>query len=521
MLIKFNKILDVSIILIIYVFFHTIILKLVGNIPSEIFSKSFTFFTSSFSYFPSSFLFLSVVVFLIVNFQKFHWENFENYRIIKVFVLILSSAIFWEQGFYDYNFYLDSDIILDKMILFVFFAFIYYNPIFVFLFLFQSLLIWQSNMSPLGSFHWTDIRPAYEILLLFVVFMIVKRFRDINTTVFILLAITLHAANYFLPGIAKMEISPNAWEWTFLNELNNLFISSYVNGWLGFLNEEHIIFIAHILDKLEVIVTVVTMLIQIGALFLLYSKRISITFFIGFELLHLGIFFASGIFFWAWIIVNLAFIYVVKKLPKESLEYLYSTQTLFIFVVIVLLSPIIYQSPALAWWDGRINTIYDFYATTDDDKVIRLNRNDFSPYDIIFTQNRFYYTSNKKVLNNTYGVIQKDAKKYSQFTHTVANHIIKPILGRESSYLENNSYTIYSKLENAKNIDELENIIEHYGTNYYNEEKKINLENFIKVYITNYNKVESKHSWYHKLGAPYHIYDLSAKRLRGGEDKKS
>lgn len=500
-----------------FILHHVILMSIVKNVQPSIFSESFSYFSSSLMNTPTMLLFLLFTLFFTANFKKFQWENFENNKIIKIFVLVLAGAIFWEQGFYDYNFYLDSNIVLDKLILLTFFALIFYNPIFIFLFLFQSLLIWQSNMSPLGSFHWTDIRPAYEILMLFVVFMIVKRFRDVHTNIFILLAITLHAANYFIPGIAKIEISPNGYEWTFLNELNNLFISSYVIGWLGFLSEELIISIAQVLDKTEVLVTVGTMIIQLGALFLLYTKRISIAFFIGFELLHLGIFFASGIFFWAWIIVNLGFIYLVKKLPKESLEFLYSKQTFGVFIAVVLLSPLVYKPVALGWWDTSISTVYDFYAITKDNKKIRLNRNDFSPYDTIFTQNRFHYLSDDKYIAHTWNNLNRDEMLYGNLFSTLINYVAKPILGREPSQYKNDSYELYVRLEEAQSVEDVKNITQQYGINYFDEEKKENLREFVKTYFTNYNKVEQKHSWYHKLGAPYHIYDLSAKRLRGGE----
>lgn len=503
-----------------FILHHVILMSIVKNVQPSIFSESFSYFSSSLMNTPTMLLFLLFTLFFTVNFKKFQWENFENNKIIKIFVLVLAGAIFWEQGFYDYNFYLDSNIVLDKLILLTFFALIFYNPIFIFLFLFQSLLIWQSNMSPLGSFHWTDIRPAYEILMLFVVFMIVKRFRDVHTNIFILLAIALHAANYFIPGIAKIEISPNWYKWTFLNELNNLFISSYVNGWLGFLSEELIISIAQLLDKTEVLVTVGTMVIQLGALFLLYTKRVSIVFFIGFELLHLGIFFASGIFFWAWIIVNLGFIYLVKKLPKDSLEFLYSKQTFGVFIAVVLLSPLAYKPVALGWWDARVNTIYDFYATTESGEKIRLNRNDFSPYDTIFTQNRLYYLSDEKVATNTYGVIQRDEMLYGNLFSTLINYVAKPILGREPSQYKNDSYELYVRLEEARSVDDVKNITHQYGINYFDKDKRGSLKEFVKTYFENYNKVEQKHSWYHKLGAPYHIYDFSAKRLKGGEKIK-
>ena len=84
----------------------------------------------------------------------------------------------------------------------------------------------------------------------------------------------------------------------------------------------------------------------------------------------------------------------------------------------------------------------------------------------------------------------------------------------------NDSYELYLAYENARSIDEIQVINKKFGKTFYNEKRKNNLENFVKTYFENYNKVEQKHSWYHKLGAPYHIYDFSAKRLKGGEKIK-
>lgn len=57
----------------------------------------------------------------------------------------------------------------------------------------------------------------------------------------------------------------------------------------------------------------------------------------------------------------------------------------------------------------------------------------------------------------------------------------KPILGREPSQYKNDSYELYSKLEEARNIDDVKNITQQYGINYFDEEKKENLREFVKT----------------------------------------
>lgn len=161
---------------------------------------------------------------------------------------------------------------------------------------------------------------------------------------------------------------------------------------------------------------------------------------------------------------------------------------------------------------------HDFYAIKSNGERIKLNRNDFSPYDTIFTQNRFYYLSNDNTFANTYGALLKDTLLCSNEYKSP----LKYIKNRFSSKWKRstNSYEMYSEIENAKNLEEIRSLLLKYGVNKYNDKRVLTLKEFIKTYFINYNKVESKHSFYHMFGAPYHIYDLSAKRLQGGENIK-
>lgn len=454
-------------------------------------------------------------IFVSIKFKNYSWDSYENFKIIRGFILIVAGTIFWEQFFLDYNYFHNSNMFLEKLFLVLSIVLIYFNPSWVVVFLTQSLLIWQSHQEPLGGFHLTDIRPVFELLTMFITFQILKKYRNIHTNIFIFLALTLHVSNYFVPGIVKLEISPNGWEWIFLNELNNLFVSSYINGWLGFIDEKTAIYFAGIIDHTEVIAQVITLLIHLGSIFLLCNKRITLLLFLGFELLHLGIFFASGIFFWAWILINFGFIYLLKRMPKESIRFLYSKKSVLTFCFIVVFSPIFYQPTALGWWDSRVNTIYDFVVTTEDGNKFKLNKNDFSPYDLLFTQNRFYYASNEKILSNTYGVIQRDEKTYSRIIFALYRNTVKSLLGKNPNNFPNDSYFVYHSLQKAKNLEEVKRIVNHFGKNYFDKNKKQTLENFIKNYFKNLNSFEKKHAWYTKLGAPYHIYDLSQKRFQG------
>ena len=515
MLSKYQNTINIIFVLGIYCSLHISYFVITPITQNLDFDSSFAFLASSWTYFPPILL---LILLPIINLKKFNWNQFELAFVLKPFILILAGILFWEQAFSDYDFYLNTNNNIEKTILVISFVLLFFNPIFIVVFLTQSYLIWLSHQFVLGSFHFTDIRPAYEIITLFVSFLFVKRFRKIHTKVFLLLALSLHASNYFIPGISKIEISPNGWEWIFLNQLSNLFVSSFINGWLGFLDQNTIINISYLIDKVEFLFSPISVLIEISAIMLLIHKRASIFLIVGFQLLHLGIFLASGIFFWSWMIVNFGLIFILRKLPEDTLDFLYLKKNKALFIFLVVLSPLIYQPSALAWWDSRLNTTYDFILTTENEKKIKFNRNDFGPYDMIFSQNRFYYASNEKVLNGTYGVLQNNDKKFTRLLYTIFNNVLNPALGYVPKYRENNSFEIYQNLQNAKKIGEVKKLIQLYGKNLFDLERKLALESFLKNYFVHLNNTTKKHSWYHKLGAPYHIYDLSEKRFDGKED---
>lgn len=515
MLSKYQNTINIIFVLGIYCSLHISYFVITPITQNLDFNSLFAFLASSWTYFPPILL---LILLPIINLKKFNWNQFELAFVLKPFILILAGILFWEQAFSDYDFYLNTNNNVEKTILVISFVLLFFNPIFIVVFLTQSYLIWLSHQFVLGSFHFTDIRPAYEIITLFVSFLFVKRFRKIHSKVFLLLALSLHASNYFIPGMSKIEISPNGWEWIFLNQLSNLFVSSFINGWLGFLDQNTIINISYLIDKVEFLFSPISVLIEISAIMLLIHKRASIFLILGFQLLHLSIFLASGIFFWSWMIVNFGLIFILRKLPEDTLDFLYLKKNKALFIFLVFLSPLIYQPSALGWWDSRLNTTYDFILTTENEKKIKFNRNDFGPYDMIFSQNRFYYASNEKVLNGTYGILQNNDKKFTRLLYTIFNNVLKPALGYVPKYRENNSFEIYQNLQNAKKIGEVKKLIQLYGKNLFDLERKLALESFLKNYFVHLNNTTKKHSWYHKLGAPYHIYDLSEKRFDGQED---
>ncbi len=517
----FKILLQVFTLLIVYLILHLAFNFVLNGLDHSIYENSSSFFFSALLDIRFGTLFFGIFAFLLLNYKKVSWDKFEDKNILRIFILIVAFPLFWEHAFSDYNYYLDTDNNIDRILIFVALLLVYIHPIFAFVVLIIGYLMWNFISFPLGGSHWIDVRVAYEILTLFVAYLLlksIKKFHDIPIGIFILLALTQHASNYFIPGIAKIEISPHGWEWMFLDNAHNLFVTSYINGWLGFLEEKTILDVAYYLDHMDFLLTIPTLFLQAFAIFLLINKRVTIGFFLVFEVLHFGVILAGGIVFWTWIVVNMGFLYMIKNVSKETLAFLYNKKTILLFMAIVALSPILYKPPVLAWWDSAAHATYDIYITTADKKRSKLNTLDLSPYNTIFSQSNFSYLSEELSLHQyNYGFIIRDMHLYANSSLLLSNFLCDGCKKEKIDFYKNDSYKVYEALQEAENIDEIRAVIAKYGKSFYDKEKKEVLRHFIYTYFTNFNKRGESEPLYKKLGAPYHQYDFSGTRLKGGE----
>ena len=483
--------------------------------PEQVYHSAF--FTLSALFEIKIFLvFLLLGLLDLFSHKRLDWQTLSFGRPHIIFLCIIAFPIVWELSLYDVNIYYDQIHFLDRMLLILAAVLIFRHPLFAVLFICLAFLNLHQFAYPFGEYLTTGIRPSYDILCLFSVFLFLRLIFPLNTLLFFVLAITIHASNYFIPGAAKLEISPSFYEWLLFNRLDNFVISAYLNGWAGFLSEPQILSVAQAVKPFNFPLQFFTLTLQVGALFLLYSRRISLLFFIGFEILHLGIFLFSGVFFWTWIIVNLSFIYLIKYAPPATLEFFYNKKSFLLSIGVILLSPNYYMPIALGWFDTNFNTIYDLYVQTESGQRFKINRNEMSPYDAIFTQNRLYAIDSSQTLSHTYGTFNREI---FNFSNAVYLNSLSGVDGKtqhkrlnteiNSSGAQDDSFSIYQKLLQAKTPREADNLLETFGISQFNPVRRYVFEHFLTNYFRNLNRREHKKYFFSRMGAPYHIYDLT------------
>lgn len=134
---------------------------------------------------------------------------------------------------------------------------------------------------------------------------------------------------------------------------------------------------------------------------------------IGFILLHLTIFAGSGIFFWKWIIVELAAIFIIKHLINtKSFELPFR---LYILTVAVFFRTFTWSGADMHWYDGRITSDYIFSIGSSFEKSKVIPYYLFKPLEIHFSQKEFRSFDPDKTLITTYGTLRNHEAYMAQF----------------------------------------------------------------------------------------------------------
>lgn len=406
---------------------------------------------------------------LLINYKTLSWSNFEHGNTVKYFVLFISLILVWTYSTYDFNLYYNQPHYIARLLL-IFLAFlVLLNPVFISTLVVLAIVIVKQFHYPLGNYSWTDKRVLFDVLILFNAILYLKLFSQRVVPVFLFVMLCLHGANYVVPAIEKLRI-----RWQFEEKLHYLVASSYVNGWLSFYDESFILKIITYEKTFNIALITFTLVVEFAPLLMFVHKDAPILILLGAILLHIGIFIFSGIFFWKWILLDVALI-VFVILVQFDFSWLFMWPYLVISLFIITFSPPLFRTVPLGWYDTPLTEIYELEAVGISGTIYRVPRYFMSPYDIIFAQNRFFYLNDDKVLVGVYGSTHNpEIKKGIEETN-------KPI--------------------------ELNTLAEVTGKNYYDRGKAERFDYFIRNYFGNLNKRKKKWILINKLSAPHHIWN--------------
>lgn len=213
------------------------------------------------------------------------------------------------------------------------------------------------------------------------------------------LVVAVHFANYFYAGYQKLALDGPVLAWL-SNETQNIFYSSllYKTNPLGAWDSGVKAF-GSLLEHSVLLTNGLVLVFQLASLAALARRGLIVLFAVFYDLMHLAIFVASGIFFWKWIILNLAIIVAARRWSFQV-----PPRPLFAFgVVALLVAPVVFYIPWLGWYDSREVNSTTIRAVLDDGSRLELPSNFFRNYSVIFAQNRIARTAAERLPTGAFG----------------------------------------------------------------------------------------------------------------------
>ncbi len=374
----------------------TYLLRYARRLPLEIYEQRILMIAAARS--PWFWAMFSIATSVFCCSRHLLWQMIDCWRSIR-WVLVPSIAMFvWSYSLYDFNYYLERWHFLDRSVLVLLGGLSVWRPRFLGFFVLQLGILLGQFSHPL-VFSWTDKSVPIDILVLIQFFLVgrsLRLFRDSQLLVAILLVL---AAHFFRPGIGKVLLN-----WNYYNDLSNLVMSAiHQNAWLAWLSDEQKFQVLEFTAFIKMPLQFATVLLEISAVIYLWNRRLLICLILANIGLHLGIFVASGILFWKWMIVEAGIVVAIASLPREVASRTFGRRQAFFFAVLVIGSYFYYPTaPVLAWYDASLAVHYRIEVIGEFDSYQIPPRN-LAPFDLHFAQGRLGFLDSKPMLVDCLG----------------------------------------------------------------------------------------------------------------------
>ena len=341
------------------------------------------------------------VGFLLLYKRAFRgWHTFENGLYLRNFIIIISAILAWMYCFYTYNFFHDQAHLLDRGLVILFLILTFRFPVFIIPFSLQVLIIIGQFEVLNGYSLAVPLFPLHIIFLFisFYVFMLLGgRFKFVH---FIFLLGCILATEYMGSGIGKVLKTG----WLLENQIEYLIPNSFGNGWLRFLDTDALNTLTSTASKFNLPLKILTLTLELGVIFFFLKRKWSKILLLGIICLHLGIFLFSGIFFWAWMLLDLIFIFMILNKGVFIERLLFNKKALVLSIFVILSGYFWNNSVKLVWLDVPLSYTYTFYAETENKTMHKLSQDFFKPFDYQFKIGNFNHLDKQKRLAVNSGI---------------------------------------------------------------------------------------------------------------------
>jgi hypothetical protein len=238
----------------------------------------------------------------------------------------------------------------------------------------------------------------------------------------VLLAVAFHFGNYLYAGLIKTTLGDGPLYWVLHNRTELLVLAAWDQGVLPVSFSKQLAgFTYESLATLRVFTNLATIAIQLFAVVALFRMRWAILTTLSYDLLHVVIFVTTGIFFWKFIILNLAIVAALSSMRISSVP----RNSKIALAAAVVCSPYVFHIlGSFAWIDTPSVNQVRFYAVTEEGTEHGVPSNYFLGASVTLAQNRMVWPAQGPFPTETWGTTRDFA---------VAQHGLSCNWAREAS----------------------------------------------------------------------------------------
>lgn len=233
----------------------------------------------------------------------------------------------------------------------------------------------------------------------------------------VIVAIGIHFANYFWSGIEKATLDGGPLSWLLENRTDYLMKVATDSGFFS------LTYGFPFSDPLRTLVTgsllplnAVTFVVQLACIAVFWRRSWIVALTLIYDLQHVMIFLLTGIFFWKWIIFNVALVAAASRLPSEKIPLLVGL----LGAATCLLANHLFFVAKLGWYDTRAYNQLHMLAVVDDGREVPVPTNFFGPLSVSMAQMDYAYEWPDALNVGTWGSTTHDAQRRSALGCEVA-----------------------------------------------------------------------------------------------------
>ncbi len=331
------------------------------------------------------------------------WDQVDRVGGLRWPILVVAMTLAWAYAGYRYNYYFDQSHVWDRWLIVALLFATLRSPLLIPFFVFEVLLSRAQFDHPLnavthigdelslrvlgvvvGCALWNALQDGLKAVRSIPRTILFEKWLDsarIPTHAVVYSVLCMIGFYYVVAGLGKMTLGLNAFDWMRFSHLENLFVASYLNGWLHFLSESRMLELAEFIRILHLPISMTTLMIELGMSFILVRRRGTLLILAAASAMHVGIVVTTGIIFWKWLALDFSFlVWLWLRREDEEIGCMYSPSKFILSVLVIGGLVAGFQLNKFSWWNTKWIMIYEVEVLDEEGKSYLVDHADFSPY---------------------------------------------------------------------------------------------------------------------------------------------